>query len=572
MGSHIGYTNVIEHSSGGGWTTYEYTNFDNGHSDSAADGYLQISTTPYESCNSNAYKRGKLLSKKVFNSTGTILEKSEISYESVGLLANQVRAFKHKLTQLCDGQTDNRVYEGTAYTVNTMSYLPVEERFYTYDGSNPSNYTLSATITSYKSNGLVRNVYRTDSRTSKTKILLGSLGNVYNRMRVSTYTYADDLTDPVSTGMTSQHMVGPPLEINTRLAIAGSTDFDYMPLKWQKVHYSTQGATYLPSKVETRLGAASTPTTNIEFLTYDSRGNLLTYRAGDGVAQKREYYGTGSAGKVDLLWRHTPGDGSSIAQLSTYDHRPLTGIQSIQDANSKTLYYQYDAFGRLSEIRNTNSSGAIRAAYCYNYAGQTVPCTALAPTGSIAAATLVLIPDEKSPPLPVSLLDFRAEKTEESTLLSWSTAAEENNDRFEIMRSGDARTWQTIGSVAAAGENHRPASYRYTDRAPGRGLQFYRLKMIDKDGSFEHSPIRSVEFGGETVLYPNPVTVSGKLNLLIGDLSVIAGIRVYGAEGALKLTSKATRSVDIEGLAPGLYVVQVTYTDGSVTTHRIVKQ
>lgn len=260
------------------------------------------------------------------------------------------------------------------------------------------------------------------------------------------------------------------------------------------------------------------------------------------------------------------------SEVTTYTYKSLIGIESVTDPGGKVLYYQYDALGRLSGVRNTNSSGAIRASYCYNYAGQTVPCTALAPTGSIAASSLSLIYDDKNNSLPVSLTDFQVQKVEQSAYLTWTTTSEQNSDHFQVQRSPDGSAWETLGTVMARGESEGLVSYRYTDGTPGKGLKIYRLKMNDKDGSFEYSPLRSLQFDGESVLYPNPVSVSEQINLRIDDLSVIRDIRVYGAEGSLKVTSQASRSIDVRSLTAGLYIVQITYTDGSVTTHRIVKQ
>lgn len=61
------------------------------------------------------------------------------------------------------------------------------------------------------------------------------------------------------------------------------------------------------------------------------------------------------------------------AQMSTYTYDPLIGMTSQTDANNKIIYYQYDALGRLSVLRDQDKN--ILKLYCYNYAGQPENCT-----------------------------------------------------------------------------------------------------------------------------------------------------------------------------------------------------
>lgn len=255
--------------------------------------------------------------------------------------------------------------------------------------------------------------------------------------------------------------------------------------------------------------------------------------------------------------------------VHTFTYAPLIGVNSITDPGGQTTLYEYDPFNRLETVKT--SAGLVRASYCYNYTGQTVPCTALAPTGSIAASFLSLIPEERSPPLPVSLLAFEVAKVEEAAYLTWTTTDETNSDHYLIERSKDGTIWATIGRIEATGESNQQVEYRFTDDQPARGLQLYRLKMIDKDQSFAYSPIKSLQFGGDAVLFPNPVSVGEQLNIQLEDFSQITDIRVYGAEGTLKMTTKPTGVIDLKGLSSGLYVVQITYVDGSMTTHRVIK-
>src|SRR5690606_6034315 len=78
-------------------------------------------------------------------------------------------------------------------------------------------------------------------------------------------------------------------------------------------------------------------------------------------------------------------------------------------------------------------------------------------------------------PLPVSLMSFEGKRSPEGIVLDWKTASEKNNDRFEIQRSPDGKTFERIGTVAGNGNSSNVISYAFTDKSPGNGINYYRL-------------------------------------------------------------------------------------------------
>jgi hypothetical protein len=108
--------------------------------------------------------------------------------------------------------------------------------------------------------------------------------------------------------------------------------------------------------------------------------------------------------------------------------------------------------------------------------------------------------------LPVTLVDFKANKQDKTVLLRWVTTDEVNSQKYEVERSFDGSNFYRIGTVPSnnlMGTNN----YSLTDNSPSEGWNYYRLKMIDKDGSFEYSSIQSVNFSGVDgifVMAPNP--------------------------------------------------------------------
>jgi hypothetical protein len=108
-------------------------------------------------------------------------------------------------------------------------------------------------------------------------------------------------------------------------------------------------------------------------------------------------------------------------------------------------------------------------------------------------------------PVPLTLLSFNVAKQDRSNRLTWITAKEWNMDRFEIERSVDAKNFEKIGMVQAAGEGN-VRSYQYEDIRPVDGVQFYRLRMLELDRTFTYSPVVKIERNRPVVFsMENPV-------------------------------------------------------------------
>ena len=107
--------------------------------------------------------------------------------------------------------------------------------------------------------------------------------------------------------------------------------------------------------------------------------------------------------------------------------------------------------------------------------------------------------------LPVELVSFGGTSAPGGVQLSWTTASEEGTARFEVERSTDLWTWGTIGSVAAAGNSQALREYSLLDPRPMAGENYYRLRMVDLDGSEAYSPIAGVVWHDPgPAVRPNP--------------------------------------------------------------------
>lgn len=109
--------------------------------------------------------------------------------------------------------------------------------------------------------------------------------------------------------------------------------------------------------------------------------------------------------------------------------------------------------------------------------------------------------------LPVELTKFQAIQQSTEVYMQWETASERNTSHFEIERSYNGSSFESIGNRSSNGDTDIAQQYRYNDINPKSGLNYYRLKIVDLDGSFEYSHIEVVKY--ETTpsieLFPNPI-------------------------------------------------------------------
>jgi hypothetical protein len=119
-------------------------------------------------------------------------------------------------------------------------------------------------------------------------------------------------------------------------------------------------------------------------------------------------------------------------------------------------------------------------------------------------------------PLPVELTSFTASVNGKNVTIHWTTATETNNHGFEIERKemnqstgASMDQWVNLGFVEGAGTSNAPRSYSFID-ASASGAVEYRLKQVDRDGSFSYSATVEANISlspGEYALhqnFPNP--------------------------------------------------------------------
>ncbi len=109
--------------------------------------------------------------------------------------------------------------------------------------------------------------------------------------------------------------------------------------------------------------------------------------------------------------------------------------------------------------------------------------------------------------LPVEMLSFDAKANENTVDLNWVTTQEVNSDYFMVERATDGKTFSAIGKMNAAGLSETTLNYAMKDENPANGVNYYRLRQFDIDGTSHLS--NTVEVSLKKVgieLFPNPAT------------------------------------------------------------------
>jgi hypothetical protein len=91
--------------------------------------------------------------------------------------------------------------------------------------------------------------------------------------------------------------------------------------------------------------------------------------------------------------------------------------------------------------------------------------------------------------LPVSLSSVEVYRAGNKSIVQWTTATEQNSAYFDVLRSADGNNFSYLGRVAAAGSSTTLQQYSFTDASPMKGISYYKLVQVDKDGSKKESKV-----------------------------------------------------------------------------------
>ncbi len=175
--------------------------------------------------------------------------------------------------------------------------------------------------------------------------------------------------------------------------------------------------------------------------------------------------------------------------------------------------------------------------------------------------------------MPITLTSFDGSYNGNSVALNWNTVNEVGVKEFQVERSSNGREYQSIGKVAAAGPSS--AKYSFVDAKPIEGANYYRLKIVDKDGSFSYSKVIVINTKPTSAIsvYPNP---AGETLTLTHTRAINkAVVEIYSVDGKRINTyhvqpSAIQSTIDVSELVKGTYML--IYSDGvNKTSSKFIK-
>jgi hypothetical protein len=210
--------------------------------------------------------------------------------------------------------------------------------------------------------------------------------------------------------------------------------------------------------------------------------------------------------------------------------------------------YKYDGanWTNAAGPTTTNGTGPITV----GFSGIEVTCCTGFTVGGLGA-------------LPVELVYFTAEASDETTVLTWQTASERNNDYFSIQKSSDGLDFMEIGQVLGNGTSLETNAYTFTDERPVVGLNYYRLKQVDFDGQFTYSKIVSVKMTSKASFEVYPSITSGDLTIKSTDEGQdVQEILIFDSMGRLAHSYEVEESgpytkLNVAGLPNGAYYLKI---------------
>lgn len=160
------------------------------------------------------------------------------------------------------------------------------------------------------------------------------------------------------------------------------------------------------------------------------------------------------------------------------------------------------------------------------------------------------------------------------SIITWTAVTEINYDRYDVEYSNDGRVFNTVGSIKGQGnESKYSFVHRPVEQATKR---FYRLKMIDKDGTYRYSAVvlanAECSIKVDPVILPNPATSDIKINNLGTGTKTI---KIFTLEGKLIYTQRTiepSSKINTGQWANGIYAVRIEFESGNIISRKLIKR
>ena len=206
-------------------------------------------------------------------------------------------------------------------------------------------------------------------------------------------------------------------------------------------------------------------------------------------------------------------------------------------------------------------------------------------SSSLTALEIAIVRDwinggatESTATLPVVLSSFKSKEADRSIILTWTTEIEISTDKFVIEHSSTGKGFEKISEVPSTGSDGSSSDYTYMHDTPSFGENYYRLKMVDLDGSFNYSNIRLTRLEVETAemsVSPNPARNTERLKVTWyprkgQEQAYLNILDPNGKNLHRKIIFEGTNFVRLPALIEGIYYVLIEDYFGGFLLERVV--
>jgi hypothetical protein len=160
--------------------------------------------------------------------------------------------------------------------------------------------------------------------------------------------------------------------------------------------------------------------------------------------------------------------------------------------------------------------------------------------------------------------------------VDWATAWEKNNSHFVVERSYNARNFEDIGFVEGKGDISTKSSYSFIDNKPLNGVNYYRIRQVDKtnsissdDDSFSRIVVVKVGNDEQSLVYPNPTP--GNVDITVSSSIELKSWILFDSNGN-RILEGTKSSLSVEKFSKGLYILEIHSKNGDVYRKKIVKE
>lgn len=350
---------------------------------------------------------------------------------------------------------------------------------------------------------------------------------------------------------------------------------------------ATSGASNYKYALNTSLGAGSP-------ITISSSANPLTITK----TSDKTLYGINAASIFTITISNPGAYGVTIDKITDelpagFSFQSIDASSQVSAANS-TLFPASGASGTIT-FEGGVSSGANTSYYVpaagniilkYTATTSMLPASGLLTTARNYVGTTQVGAAQNtvavSTTLPVTITSFTGTRLDNFIKLNWSTGDEINSQKMIVEKSVGNSSFIKIGEKEAVGSSVTASHYSFVDSFPVLGNNWYRLKLIDLDGSYQYSPIISFTMKQNQLTiqrcFPNPFINNLHVQLYSDEKQEIQ-LQVIDIAGRTLFTRKqvcekglSTISIDqANAIQPGIYFLHITNSSGDQLREKFLK-